>query len=190
VAGVLRTNGVWITYKLDTGAQVDIPPNSLYQRLMPRPELDKSSARLFAYGARAPLTVDGQCLCDVVSEEGAVRKLRFHVLSETVRAKPLLWLQACGKLNLVKRVSTAFTEDDLLKRIRKDCIARNYMNLFDGTGCLKGYPYTIRLRDGAEPFALATASRVPYSLYDKVKKELQRMLKMDAISEVTEPTIG
>jgi hypothetical protein len=69
VAGVLRTNGVWITYKLDTGAQVDIPPNSLYQRLMPRPELDKSSARLFAYGARVPLNVDGQRLCDVIQKK-------------------------------------------------------------------------------------------------------------------------
>jgi hypothetical protein len=74
--------------------------------------------------------------------------------------------------------------------IRKDYVARDCMDLFDGTGCLKDYPCTIRLRDGAEPFALATARRVPYNLYDKVKEELQRMPKMDVISEVTEPTIG
>jgi hypothetical protein len=43
-------------------------------------------------------------VCDIVSEERAVRKLRFQVLSETVRAEPLLGLQACDKLNLIKLV--------------------------------------------------------------------------------------
>ena len=171
----LRTNGLWITYKLDTGAQVNILPNSLYQRLMPKPELDQASSRLFAYGATAPLNVDGQCLCDVVSEDSVSRRLTFHVLSDTVRAEPLLGLEACDKLNLVKRVSTACADNDVLNRICKDYIARDYSDMFDGIGCLKNYPYTIRLREDAEPFAFATARRVPYNLYDKVKEELERM---------------
>ena len=140
----LRTNGLWITYKLDTGAQVNILPNSLYQRLMPKPELDQASSRLFAYGATAPLNVDGQCLCDVVSEDSVSRRLTFHVLSDTVRAEPLLGSEACDKLNLVKRVSTACADNDVLNRICKDYIARDYIDMFDGIGCLKNYPYTVQ----------------------------------------------
>ena len=151
---------------------MNILPNSLYQRLMPKPELDQASSRLFAYGATTPLNVDGQCLCDVVTEDSVSRRLTFHVLSDTVIAEPLLGLEACDKLNLVKRVSTACVDNDVLNRICKDYIARDYIDMFDGIGCLKNYPYTIQLREDAEPFAFATARRVPYNLYDKVKEEL------------------
>jgi transposase InsO family protein len=48
--------------------------------------------------------------------------------------------------------------------------------------------YTIRLQEGAQPYALATARKVPYQLYDKVRIELQRMMQLGVIKEVTEPT--
>ena len=49
--------------------------------------------------------VDGQCICDVQREGDSPRKLQFFVLSSTVTAEPLIGLQACAQLNLIKRVS-------------------------------------------------------------------------------------
>ena len=47
-----------------------------------------------------------------------------------------------------------------------------YSELFDGLGELLDNPYTIKLKDGASPFALTVLRRVPYSMLPKVKTEL------------------
>ena len=62
--------------ELDTGAQANILPYSVFHQLSPRPQLHPASTRLFAYGAEIPLAVEGQCICDVQFEGGRSRKLR------------------------------------------------------------------------------------------------------------------
>ena len=148
----LSTNGRTVQYKLDTGAQVNILPYEVYQRFSPRPRLHKASTSLFAYGAVHPIPVKGQCICEVVLPHGGSRQLRFYVLEAGVRAVPLLGLQACDQLSLVKKVEamTAATRDDLPTTIREDEIARDYLDLFDGVGVMKESSYEIRLLDGAQ----------------------------------------
>ena len=41
---------------------------------------------------------------------------------------------------------------------------------------MEKHTYMIQLRKGAQPFALATAGKVPYNLYDRVRRDIQRML--------------
>ena len=48
--------------------------------------------------------------------------------------------------------------------------------------------YTIRLREGACPFALMTPRRVAIPLLPRVKAELERMVQLGVISPVEEPT--
>ena len=179
-------NSLPINFKLDTGAQANILPHSVFHQLSPRPQLHPASTRLFAYGAEFPLAVEGQCICDVQFEGGRSRKLRFFVLSPTVTAEPLLGLQACDQLNLIMRVSAV--ESPELEAVRNDPVAREYIDLFDGVGRMDLYTYKIRLREGALPFALATARKVPYNLYDKVRLEIQRMMRLGVVKEVVEPT--
>ena len=64
---------------------------------------------------------------------------------------------------------------------------RQYLILFRGLGKLED-EYFIRLKDGVTPFCLTTPRRVPLPLTKKVKDELQRMLQLDAIEPVHEPT--
>ena len=47
--------------------------------------------------------------------------------------------------------------------------------------------YTIKLRDGARPFALNTPRRVPIPLMAQVRNELNHMEGLGAISRVEEP---
>lgn len=119
---------------------------------------------------------------------GGTRKLRFYVLASTVRAVPLLGVTACDQMNLIKRIEAAVPESSDLEEIRRDPIAREYLDLFSGVGKMENASYAISLRAGTQPYVLGTARRVPFPLYDKVHKELQRMLQFGVIQEVSEPT--
>ena len=46
----LRTNGIIMNYKLETGAQVDVLPWSVYCRLTAKPVLEPAKIRLMPYG--------------------------------------------------------------------------------------------------------------------------------------------
>lgn len=66
------------------------------------------------------------------------------------------------------------------------CIDEVYA--FQGLGTLKGEPVKITLKDGAQPYSVATPRRVPIPLLPKVEEELERMESMGIIEKVTEPT--
>ena len=66
----MLTEGQRVDYKLDTGAQVNLLPYDIYQRLYPRPLLHPTRSRLFAYGAESPIAVRGQCVCSVQLPQG------------------------------------------------------------------------------------------------------------------------
>ena len=74
--------------------------------------------------------------------------------------------------------------EDELEDVRRDSVALDFMDLFDGVGLMKDHPYKIVLRGAKPPFALATARRVPYHLYEKVQGELQRMVELGMITEI------
>ena len=84
--------------------------------------------------------------------------------------------------------AAAETRDDLPATIREDEIAWDYLDLFDGVGVMKESSYEIRLLDGAQPYSLATARRVPYHMLEKVQAELQRMVQLGVIQPISEPT--
>ena len=53
---------------------------------------------------------------------------------------------------------------------------------------LKTEPVKIHLKDGASPYDVHTARRVPIPLLPKVQMELQRMEEQGVIEKVTQPT--
>ena len=66
-------------------------------------------------------------------------------------------------------------------------IKQSFPNLFTGLGTL-GKEYTIKLKQGATPYALHTARRVPIPLRKKVEEELLRMQATGIISPVDDPS--
>ena len=133
----LITDGQRVDYKLDTGAQVNLLPHEVYRELSPRPQSHPTRSQLFAYGADSPIPIKGQCICSVRLPQGQTRKLRFHVLSQEVAAVPLLGLQACEQLGLIKRVlaathdtTTGKKSDDSLEEVRGDSATSDLMDLF------------------------------------------------------------
>lgn len=55
-------------------------------------------------------------------------------------------------------------------------------------GLLNCEPVKIELTEDAVPYSVSSPRRVPFPLLPMVEKELKRMLSLDIIDEVTEPT--
>ena len=177
----LRTKGIMVNFKLDTGAQVNVLPRSVYCRLTSKPVLEPAKIRLMPYGLSRPLPVDGQCLCQV--EHETTHHLQFYVVPAT--ASPILGLNACQNLGLVKRIAEVDRNDN---QIVKDVVLKDYSTVFGTPGLLRDHVYQIRLKEGAVPYSVFAPRRVKLPLLPKLRNELERMQKMGIIQEVVEPT--
>jgi hypothetical protein len=96
--------------------------------------------------------------------------------------QPILGINACEKLNLLKRVYvvTSQTEND------QESILAEYEDVFEGLGCLPG-EHKICTDDKITPVVHA-CRKVPFARRKKLKEELGRMVKVDVITKMDEPT--
>lgn len=79
-----------VTFKIDTGAQMNVLPKSQYNKLLKRPKLLKSSTKLKAYnGSLIPIA--GKCIVTVT-----------HRGKST--AVPILGLKTSASLRLIERI--------------------------------------------------------------------------------------
>ena len=92
----------------------------------------------------------------------------------------LLNKAACVSLKIISRV-------DEISGSATPNFGAEFPKLFTGLGKLNT-DYRITLQPGATPFCHTTARKVPHPLLQKVKKELDSMLKQGVISPVTVPT--
>ena len=61
----------------------------------------------FAYGADSPIPIKGNRIYSLQLPQGETKQLQFHALSQKVADVPLLGLQACEQLGLIKTVLAA-----------------------------------------------------------------------------------
>ena len=180
----LETNNESIKYKIDTGVHVNVLPRHLFKKLSPPPKLKSTPIKLSAYnGSNIP--VHGKCILPVNH-----RSKKFHVLFIVVDSNntvPIIGLKTSERLNLVRRVfkvNTSELEDDA--EFIVDYILDDYLDCFGDLGALNR-TYHIELKDNVQP-TVVPPRKVLFALRDKLKKELDRMEKMDVIEKVEKST--
>ncbi|XP_038075576.1 uncharacterized protein K02A2.6-like [Patiria miniata] len=173
----LAMNGTIIPVKLDTGAQVNILPETDFSRLKNKPQLHPATETLKAYN-HSQIIVKGKC---VVTVDHAARKPK--VLFFVVPGDK----QACEQLGLVK-VACAVTNQEQPKDPNDNYanLLHEYGDIFEGLGCLPGM-HTIIIDETAQPVVHA-CRKVPFALHNGLKRELERMESLGVISRVDEPT--
>ena len=187
----LVTNGQRIVYKLDSRAQVNILPRNIYEQFTDKPEMKATRVRLLAFGSTKPMPVDGKCICEVEHKTHKFNLEVFVIPTET--AQPVLGLDSCVSLGLLKRVHVferpiGREESDPIKPLEEHEVCKVYTDLFKVSGKLHNVEYKIQLKDGATPYAVHAPQRVKLPLMEKVKEVIGKMVEQDVIVKVTEPT--
>ena len=167
-------NNTQVRFKIDTGADVTVIPDKIYEALRPTPTLVKSSKTFFG-PAHTSLPVRG-CFVGKIKKGDKTTEQEIFIVNGAHNA--LLGRPAIETLPIVQKVDA----------VEATNLNAKFLGLFTGLGKLRGPDYVIKLKPEAKPFALSTPRRVPVPLLTKVKEELSRMEQMQIISKVDEPT--
>ena len=123
-----------------------------------------------------------------VKLRGKTHPVKFQIIEHP--ATPVIDLQTCHDLKLVKRVSSVDTqrEENLSSDTNQDVneILKKYEDVFDGIGCLEG-TYRIKIDPTVRP-VVHPGRKIPLTQREKVKEELDRMEKLGVIRKAEEPT--
>ena len=137
----LETADQYISYKTDTGADVNVLPKHLYNSLSPRPKLKQSPIELQAYnGSQIP--VQGKCIVPILH-----KGKKIHVILIVVKSKtsPIIGL----RLNLVQRIFKVNASDlNSDSPITAEYIRDDYFNCIGDDGTLPS-TYHIELKENA-----------------------------------------
>ena len=169
----LNLNQRDILFKIDTGADVTVIPESYYES---KHDVPLQSAEHSLTGAgQQPLEVQGQFMGHLRYNNLETEQKIFVIQG---LSRPLLGRPAIEALAIVSVVEPIMTLEK---------IAEKFPQLFQGLGKLKDN-YSIKLQSNSQPYALTMPRRVAIPLLPKVETELQRMLQLGVIEKVTQPT--
>ncbi|CAB4018481.1 Hypothetical predicted protein [Paramuricea clavata] len=169
-----------IPFKIDTGAQVNVLPKKLYNKLNPRPRIKQTSTKLSAYNGSS-IPVHGKCIVPI-QYKGQKHHLLFIVVAS--QTTPILGLATSERLNLIKRVYKI--TDTNIEEAYSSNISEEYADCFGEIGTLKS-TYHMTLKDDVRP-VVVPPRKVPFALKDRLKKELDRMESMGIIEKVEKST--
>ena len=170
--------GLIVNAKLDTGAEGNVVPLSVYIKMIQAPTLQKTNTILRAYGDTdiKPL---GVVSLPCKTSKGVQSEQVFYVTSS---GKPILGQDAVTELGLVKRLY-------MLSKavgVTKPDIEENYKDIFTGLGNYE-QEYHIKLKPDAKG-VIQAPHRVPYAIQPKLKEVLKKLTKDGIIADVDGPT--
>ena len=146
---VVEICGKRLKIKLDTGAQVNVLPVKVHTRPSNSP-WTKSRVKLLPYSGHKVNTITKATL--LVGAKEKFFPVEFQMADH--KAEPVLGLQTCLDLQLIKMMHTANTEDP-------NQLLNEYSDVFEGLGCLPG-DYNIQLKDIVKP-VIHHSRKIPFA---------------------------
>ena len=73
------------------------------------------------------------------------------------------------------------------RTLTKESVLKNYSDIFQGLGKYPGEPYKLRLKPDPTP-AKHRPQKIPLHLQDAFHEEVKRLIKIDVLEPVNEPT--
>ena len=163
-----------INFKLDTGSEANLIPVSIFQKL-PEQQLQPSTCRLVTYTGQRVQPI-GETMIKINGQD-----IKFHI---TENGSPLLGKDTCVRLNMIARIGSVDKSGCNKQKANK--MVNIYKDVFEGLGKIK-VGAKIYVDETVEP-VIDPPRRIPHSIIDDVKRELDRMLKLGVITEQAEPT--
>ena len=145
---IFNESGNNISFKIDTGSQVNIMPYNIYNQLRPLPSLLNTSLTLSAYN-NTNIPVRGKCIC-IVNHNKMEVPVTFVITSDFT---PILGLPTAEKLGLIKLVSTISISDKIVS---------DYADCFGDIGCLPN-EYHMEVDPSVSP-VISPSRKIPHSM--------------------------
>lgn len=173
---VMDSPRVFVKFKLDTGAQACIIPNNMFAKI-PKVKLSESKVKLINYNG-TKINNLGKCnlLCNVKDKKDKIN-LEFQIVEAGNNSPAILGLEACKKLKLIKRINEVKSVENL---------TIEFKDVFEGVGCLQN-EHKIIIKENSVP-VVYNARKIPLSIKNDLKKELDNLEKLEIIEKVDEPT--
>ncbi|XP_063046009.1 uncharacterized protein K02A2.6-like [Engraulis encrasicolus] len=167
-----------VKFKLDTGADANVLPLSILQKIPGPHQLQPTHITLVAYGGTR-LKPEGtvKLTCDVAR---TTTDLLFFITKHS--STPILGRDACEQLQLVKRMQTIALKAPATKEELVDA----YPSVFSGLGQFPGVHH-IHTDPHVAP-VVHGCRKIPIAVMDRLKTTLQDLVERDVIAPVTEPT--
>ena len=169
-----------IQFKIDTGAQVNVIPTVVYNKLRNPPPLSKTKQRLVSYtGQQLGVKGTASLHCSYKNE----RIKADFIVADGCQSQPILSLKTSLELKLIQ---LTLSIEQPSQPLTKERVLKEYEEVFKGFGGLEG-EVSIHIKEDAIP-KVHPPRRVPYAIKDKVKEELDKMVRLEVIEKVNEPT--
>ena len=117
----------------------------------------------------------------------------FFIVDLDVR--PLLGAETCQELNLIKVMVYDMLDPETVNSVNdkpqtnvltKDRILKDFSDVFEGLGCMDSL-YHRKVDENVKP-VIHPPRKVHVALRDRLKEELEKLVKKEVITPVTEPT--
>ena len=177
-----------VTCKIDSGAQTNIVPRSLYNQICPRTTvLEKPTVKLSAYGGTEIPNL-GSCKMYIQGPHNCEPKqITFEVVD--VPGPVIIGNITARELNLLKlnwpvaAIPRSYSGKKHPSPLTKEYLLKEYKDVFTGIGLFPGQPYHIEVDESIPPVQ-HPPRQVPVHLQPAYKRELERLTDLGIITEV------
>ena len=179
----LKINGKSLTFNLDTGADTNVMPLTMYNSLNSDSTLQDSPVTLVSFDNSRIKPVGQVCLKAECAENGKNVKLNFHVTDHSDTA--VLGKKACAELNLVQRINVSNIKTKTVVS-DKTALLKEYVDVFQGLGEYDK-EYDIQLKKDAVPI-IQPMRKFPFSKLKPLKETLDNLKTSGIVKDVDKPT--
>ena len=181
---MIIVQGSPVKMKLDTGAATDLLPHKMFLNLNNQPQLQKSKAKLTAYGGH-DIAYKGKVLLHCTAF-GNTQALEFYITK--TKAPPILGLQACTAPGLIRKgdCNDSVPVETVTEPLTLVSVQTEFQDVFEGLGRFPD-PYKILTKPEAEP-VIQPPRRVTMNLHARLRGQLDEMERDGIIANVDSPT--
>lgn len=155
-----------VSFKLDSGSQCNVISKKIAEKA--GANITPCSTKFLTSFSNHKIPVLGEAKIKTTVKQ-MTKEVKFIIVEKEVT--PILGKSTCVRLNLMKRIESLNKEDDI----------------FEGIGCLKKFIYDIDLIENPK-LPICPARKIPHTIREEVKKELDEMVTQKIITPVTKPT--